>query len=46
MDSFQTFVFGLASIGVAGFVAWTISSVFKLRNELHEMEIIAMFAHS
>ena len=39
MDSFQTFVLGLASIGVAGFVGWTIASVFKLRNELHELEM-------
>jgi len=39
MDSFPTFVLGLASVGVAGFVAWTISSVFKLRSELHELEM-------
>jgi hypothetical protein len=39
MDSFQTFVLGLTSIGVAAFVGWTIVAVFNLRQTIHELEM-------
>ena len=39
MDSFPTFVLGLASVFVAGFVGWTIAAVFKLRTDQHELEM-------
>lgn len=33
-DVFTTFVIGLAGVGVAGFVAWTIGMIIKLRSEM------------
>jgi len=33
-DTFTTFVIGLAGVGVAGFVAWTIAMVIRSRSEL------------
>lgn len=39
MDSFPPFVVGLAAMGVVGFVAWTVSSVIKGRDDLHKLEL-------
>lgn len=39
MDSFPPFVIGIAGTAVVGFVAWTIGSVIKSRDELHKLEL-------
>ena len=39
MDSFQTFVVGLAGIGVAGFVAWTVGNINKNRSALDAFKL-------
>lgn len=39
MDTFPPFVIGLAGMGVVGFVAWTIGSVVKGRDDLHKLEL-------
>ena len=33
MDTFSPFVIGLAGVGVAGFVAWTVNSITNIREE-------------
>lgn len=38
MDTFPTFVLGLAGIGVAGFVAWTLRAIGKVKDDLHDLE--------
>lgn len=39
MDTFPPFVIGIAGAAVVGFVAWTIGSVIKGRDELHKLEL-------
>lgn len=38
-DTFTTFVLGLASVGVAGFVGWTIVSVIKTKSDLSDFKL-------
>lgn len=39
MDSFPPFVVGIFGTAVVGFVAWTIGSIIKGRDELHKLEL-------
>lgn len=38
-DNFTTFVIGLAGIGVAGFVAWTIGMVIRIRADVSSLRL-------
>lgn len=38
-DTFPPFLVGIAGTAVVGFVAWTIGSVMKVRDELHKLEL-------
>lgn len=38
MDEFTKFVLGLASIGVSGFVAWTVGSLMRVRTEVSNLK--------
>lgn len=39
MDTFPPFVIGIFGAAVVGFVAWTVGSVIKGRDELHKLEL-------
>ena len=39
VDSFPPFVIGIFGSAIVGFVAWTIGSVIKGRDELHKLEL-------
>lgn len=39
VDTFPPFVIGIFGSAVVGFVAWTIGSVIKVRDELHKLEL-------
>lgn len=38
METFPAFVIGLAAVGVAGFVGWTLRAVGKLKDDVHHLE--------
>lgn len=40
-DTFTTFVVGLAGIGAAGFVGWTVANVIRLKDDLakHKLHV-------
>jgi len=38
-DTFTTFVIGLASVGVAGFVGWTIASFIRVKSDLNDFKV-------
>ncbi len=38
-DNFTTFVIGLAGIGVAGFVAWTIGMIIRVRTDVSSLRL-------
>jgi hypothetical protein len=39
VDSFPPFVIGIFGTAIVGFVAWTVGSVMKSRDELHKLEL-------
>lgn len=39
VDTFPPFVIGIAGAAVVGFVAWTIGSIIKGRDDLHKLEL-------
>ncbi len=38
-DQYSNLLYGLAGVGVAGFVAYVISQLSKLKDRLHQIEI-------
>lgn len=38
-DSFTTFVISLAGVGVAGFVAWTIGMIIRVRTDIATLRL-------
>ena len=39
IDQYSNLLYGLAGVGVAGFVAYVVSQVAKLKDKIHQIEI-------